>query len=93
MLTTCEAIAGVVNVATITRCLLKCIEKLTVTFTCEGKLGLLSNLNILEIKFCTTFVPLHNIPSQITTPVLYPVHFTFPTNKTNKQAQKVNVGM
>jgi hypothetical protein len=39
--TTCEVIVGVVAIATTIGCIPKHMEKITMTFTCEGKLGLL----------------------------------------------------
>jgi hypothetical protein len=92
--TTCETTTCVVVVATTIGCLPKHTKKLVVTFTCEGKPCLLWNINIQESWFYITFVTLHNIPSQITVPFLYPMHFTFLASKqTNKQAHKINVGM
>jgi hypothetical protein len=86
--TTCEVITSVVNVPTTTRCLPKHMKKLIVNFTCEGKSGLLWNINIQETWFCTTFVTLHNIPSWITTPLLYPMHFIFLASKQTNEHKK-----
>ncbi len=86
--TTCEATAGASAAAITIGCLPKHMEKFVVTFTCEGKPGLLWNIDIQATGFCTTFVTFHNIPSQITTPLLYPMHFTFPASKqTNKHTK------
>jgi len=63
------------------------MEKLVVTFTCEGKPSLLWNIDIQETWFCTRFVTLHNIPSQSQLPCCAPCtsHFLQGNKQTSTQ--------
>ncbi len=86
--TICEATTSVVATIT-TWCLPKHMEKLVVTFTCEGKPSFLWNIDTQETRFCTTghFAQYsftnHNSPF-----VPHALHISY--KQTNKQTSTQN---
>ncbi len=91
--TTCEATAGASAAAITIGCLPKHMEKFLVTFTCEGKPGLLWNIDIQATGFLYYICHFaqysftnHNSPF-----VPHALHIS--CKQTNKQAHKINVGM